>query len=151
MKTLRNPDDIFSGDTDYLPYPISFIYGKYETLSEEYHVATTSGYRLCEEDLKTIKENAQSQFDKYREELTKAANEYRERPGQIVYSPCDERYKDWNDQLLDKKMYSNEDIIETAIDGTDGEYREIKDDFEDKQKKEKSEEDSEEHKHHFRR
>ncbi len=79
------------------------------------------------------------------------ANEYRERPGQIVYSPCDESYKDWNDQLLDKKMYTNEDIIETAIDGTDGEYREIKDDFEDNQKKEKSEEDSEEHKHHFRR
>lgn len=73
---------IFSGDNvDYLPYSISSIYGKYETLSEEYHVATTSGYRLCEEeDLKTIKENAQSQFDKYREELTKAANEYRERP-----------------------------------------------------------------------
>ena len=114
-------------------------------------MATTSGYRLCEEDLKTIKENAQNQFDKYREELTKAANEYREKSGQIIYSPCDEQYKDWNDQLLDKKMYSNEDIIETAIDGTDGEYREIKDDFEDNQKKENSEEDSEEHKHHFRR
>jgi hypothetical protein len=151
MKTLRNPDDIFSGDTDYLPYSISSIYGKYETLSEEYHVATTSGYRLCEEDLKVLKENIFSQLEKYREELTKAANEYRERPGQIVYSPCDESYKDWNDQLLDKKMYTNEDIIETAIDGTDGEYREIKDDFEDNQKKEKSEEDSEEHKHHFRR
>ena len=106
---------------------------------------------MCEEDLKVLKENTFGQLDKYREELTKAVNEYRERPGQIVYNPCDERYKDWNDQLLDKKMYTNEDIIETAIDGTDGEYKEIKEDFEDNQKKDNSEENSEERKHHFRR
>ena len=151
MKTLRNPDDIFSGDTDYLPYSILSAYGKYETLAEEYHVATTSGYRLCDDDLRAVKDNAQNQLAKYKEELAQAVSEYREHPGSVVYHPCDEMYKDWNDQLLEKKMYSNEDVIETSIDGTDGEYREIKDDFEDNQKKEKSEENEENHKHHFRR
>lgn len=57
--------------------------------------------------------------------------------GSTVYEPCDARYKDYNDQLLqrpmqererepaDKRQMSSEDIVESCIDGTDGIYLEF--------------------------
>lgn len=55
--------------------------------------------------------------------------------GSTVYEPCDQRFKDYNDQLLnhpmqeqkpqDKKQMVSENIVESSIDGTDGIYMEI--------------------------
>ena len=150
MYTMRHKDDIHSGEPDYLPHHLLNDYAKYETLSEELYSSKQSGL-VCKEELDELKNEAKAAWTVFHENLEKAVEDYQANAGRTIYNPCDESYKDWNDQLLDKKMYSNEDIIETAIDGTDGEYREIKDDFEDKQKREDCEEDSEEHKHHFRR
>ena len=50
MESLRNQDDIFSGDEYLLPSDLLKIYGKYEIACEEYHSARCSGL-VCKEDL----------------------------------------------------------------------------------------------------
>jgi hypothetical protein len=90
MKTLRNPNDILSGDTDYLLIHLIHLC-KYETLQKSVMLLRTSGYRLCEEDLKVMKENTFGQLDKYREELTKPSMNI-VKDWSVVYNPCDERY-----------------------------------------------------------
>ena len=52
---------------------------------------------------------------------------------------------------LTKKQYSSENIIESAIDGIEGEYTEQKDDHEEDRKENNEESEQIEQKHHFRR
>ena len=106
---------------------------------------------VCQEELEELNNDAKSAWKVYKENLEKAIEDYHFNSGRTIYEPCDERYKDWNDQLLEKKLYTNEDIIESCIDGAEGEYTEVKNDYEESKKKEESESADEEQKHHFRR
>lgn len=69
--------------------------------------------------------------------------------GCTIYEPCDQRFKDYNDQLLnrpmqeqkplDKKQMVSENIVESSIDGTDGIYMEIYSPHEEEEEREEEE------------
>ncbi len=150
MYTMRHKEDIHSGEPECLPSHLLHDYAKYESLSEELYSSKQSGL-VCQEELEELNNDAKSAWKVYKDNLEKAIEDYHFNSGRTIYEPCDERYKDWNDQLLEKKHYTNEDIIESCIDGTEGEYTEVKNDYEESKKKEESESADEEQKHHFRR
>lgn len=110
MESLRNDEDIYSGDEYLLPSDLFDTYGKYEVASEEFHSAKYSGL-VCQEDLKDIYSDLKSAHDKYHNDLKEAVSRYEtmEKHGRIIYEPCDREYKDWNDQLLCKRITVEEE------------------------------------------
>lgn len=110
MESLRNEEDIFSGDEYLLPSDLLKAYGKYEVACEEFHSAKYSGL-VCKEDLEDITSNLKSAYDKYYKDLKKAVLRYEATGtvGRIIYEPCDREYKDWNDQLLCKRITAEQD------------------------------------------
>lgn len=154
MQSLREPGRILSGDSDLLPERLSKYFASYEHNWIEWQSAKQSGL-VCREELEDMKADTQSAFDMYKEMMTDAADEYRKEKTRekTLYEPCDTGYKDWNDQLMGKRQYTDEDIVETAIDGAEGEFRVDKEDFEESRKRddEEDEDQQEERKHHHRR
>ncbi|MGL5981073.1 MAG: toprim domain-containing protein [Phocaeicola sp.] len=151
MKTIRIDGDLMSGDSYLLDGDVGKAYGRYESLLEEYsQVSGPFSTQLCKDDLAEMSKEIDVARETFKTLFDRAYHEYQSSP-KVIYEPCDERYKDWNDQLLDKKQYTNEDIIESSIDGDEGEYSEIKDDYEENKKKENSDITHEEYKPHFRR
>ena len=151
MKTIRIDGDLMSGDSYLLDGEVGKAYGRYESLLEEYsQVSGPFSTQLCKEDLAEMSKEIDVARETFKTLFDRAYHEYQSSP-KVIYEPCDERYKDWNDQLLDKKQYTNEDIIESSIDGDEGEYSEIKDDYEESKKKENFDITHEEYKPHFRR
>lgn len=110
MESLRNEEDIFSGDEYLLPSDLLKTYGKYESACEEYHSAKYSGL-VCQEDLEDIYSDLKSAHDKYHNDLKEAVLSYetKGKTGRIIYEPCDRDYKDWNDQLLCKRITAEEE------------------------------------------
>lgn len=120
MKTLRKEDDLMSGDMGYLHGKTSKEYNLYESLAEEYSsVSGPFSIPLCEEDLASMRKEMNKTYKDFKESFDKSYKEYQLSP-KVIYEPCAPDYKDWNDQLLDKKQYSSENIIESAIDGNRG-------------------------------
>lgn len=151
MKTLRKEDDLMSGDMGYLHGKTSKEYNLYESLAEEYSsVSGPFSIPLCEEDLASMRKEMNKTYKDFKESFDKSYKEYQLSP-KVIYEPCAPDYKDWNDQLLDKKQYSSENIIESAIDGIEGEYTEQKDGHEEDRKENNEESEQIEQKHHFRR
>ncbi|NDV57006.1 toprim domain-containing protein [Bacteroides sp. 519] len=109
MESLRDEEDIYSGDEYLLPCDLFDTYGKYEVASEEFHSAKYSGL-VCQEDLEDIYSDLKSAHGKYQNDLKEAVSRYEtmEKHGQIIYEPCDREYKDWNDQLLCKRITAEE-------------------------------------------
>ncbi|NDV84624.1 toprim domain-containing protein [Bacteroides sp. 51] len=110
MESLRNEEDIFSGEEYLLPPDLLKAYGKYESACEEYHSAKYSGL-VCQEDLEDIGDELKTSYEAYKAAMKNAVSQY-ESVGRIIYQPCDKEYKDWNDQLLCKRIIeedNNED------------------------------------------
>lgn len=107
MESLRNEEDIFSGDEYLLPPDLLKAYGKYESACEEYHSAKYSGF-VCQEDLEDIGDELKTSYEAYKAAMKNAASQY-ESVGRIIYQPCDKEYKDWNDQLLCKRITVEEE------------------------------------------
>lgn len=107
MESLRKKEDIFSGDEYLLPPDLLKAYAKYESACEEYHSAKYSGL-VCKEDLEDIGEELMTSYEAYKAAMKNAASQY-ESTGQTIYQPCEKEYKDWNDQLLDKRIAEEED------------------------------------------
>lgn len=115
LKSLKDPQNIFSGDCDLLPYPVSSAYSNYESSCEELYSSKQSGL-VCKEELDELRQETVENADAYHVALKKAFEEYKRQGGQTTYNPCEQCYKDWNDQLLDKRQYSQTDQVETAFD-----------------------------------
>ncbi|NDV84165.1 hypothetical protein [Bacteroides sp. 51] len=75
MESLRNQDDIFSGDEYLLPSDLLKIYGKYEIACEEYHSARCSGL-VCKEDLEDIGNELKTAYKEYRTAMKDAVSQY---------------------------------------------------------------------------
>ena len=115
LKSLSDSQNIFSGDCDLLPYPVSSAYAKYESSWQELQSSKQSGL-VCKEELDELRQETVKYADDYHVVLKKAFEEYKRQGGQTTYNPCEQGFKDWNDQLLDKRQYSQIDQIETAFD-----------------------------------
>ncbi|MBC5641852.1 toprim domain-containing protein [Parabacteroides sp. BX2] len=109
MESLRNKEDIFSGDEYLLPPDLLKAYGRYEVACEEFHSAKYSGL-VCKEDLEDIGDELKTSYEAYKAAMKNAASQY-ESAGRTIYQPCEKEYKDWNDQLLDKKIATEEDNV----------------------------------------
>lgn len=75
MESLRNQDDIFSGDEYLLPSDLLKIYGRYEIACEEYHSARCSGL-VCKEDLEDIGNQLKTAYKEYRTAMRDAVSQY---------------------------------------------------------------------------
>ena len=115
MESLRNKEDIFSGDEYLLPSDLLDAYGRYEVACEEFHSAKYSGL-VCQEDLEDIRDELKSSYDAYKSAMKDAVSHY-ESAGRTIYQPCEKDYKDWNDQLLGKRIVAEED---NAVDKASG-------------------------------
>ena len=107
MESLRNKEDIFSGDEYLLPPDLLKSYAKYESACEEYHSAKYSRL-VCKEDLEDIGDELKASYEAYKAAMKSAVSQY-ESAGKTIYQPCEKEYKDWNDQLLDKRIAAEED------------------------------------------
>lgn len=97
LDSLKNRNDIFSGETDYLPKRLLDLYGRYESLAEEYYSSSRSGL-VCKEELEDIKNDMKQAHGEYKtamEDALGTADSIR-----IVRELPQKPYKDWNDQLL---------------------------------------------------
>ena len=107
MGSLRDKNDILSGDEDLLPSDLLKIYATYESACEEYHSAKYSRL-VCKEDLEEISDELKTSYEAYKAAMKDAVSQY-EPVGRTIYQPCEKEYKDWNDQLLCKRMAAEED------------------------------------------
>ena len=107
MQSLRNKEDVFSGDEDLLPADLLKAYAKYESACEEYHSAKYSRL-VCKEDLEDMGDELKTSYEAYKAAMKSAVSQY-ESTGHTIYQPCEKEYKDWNDQLLDKRITAEED------------------------------------------
>lgn len=107
MQSLRNKEDIFSGDEDLLPPDLLKAYGKMEVACEEFESAKYSGL-VCKEDLADMGDELTALHEAYKAAMKIAASQY-ESARHTIYQPCEKEYKDWNDQLLDKRITAEED------------------------------------------
>lgn len=111
LESLHNPGDIYSGDADFLPKPLLKLYGTYEVLAEEYHSSLYSGL-VCQEELEEQGKELVEASQRYKSALEKSVRELEQRT--IVYDAPNGMYKDWNDQLLDKRLCVQADEAKTV-------------------------------------
>lgn len=107
MQSLRNKEDIFSGDEYLLPPDLLKSYAKYESACEEYHSAKYSRL-VCQEDLEDMSDELKTAYEAYKAAMKNVASQY-DSAGKTIYHPCEKEYKDWNDQLLGKRIAAEED------------------------------------------
>ena len=107
MQSLRNKEDIFSGDEDLLPPDLLKAYGKMEVACEEFESAKYSRL-VCQEDLADMGDELTTLHEAYKAAMKNAVSQY-ESVRHTIYQPCEKEYKDWNDQLLDKRITAEED------------------------------------------
>ena len=139
LKSLSDPQNIFSGDCDLLPFPASSAYGKYESSWQELQSSKQSGL-VCKEELDELRQEAIKNADAYHVALKSAFEEYKRQGRQTTYNPCEQGFKDWNDQLLDKRQYSQTDQVETAFDDAGNDVVvEREEDFEENREQEEAE------------
>ena len=78
LKSLKDPQNIFSGDCDLLPYPVSSAYSNYESSCEELYSSKQSGL-VCKEELDELRQETVENADAYHVALKKAFEEFRKR------------------------------------------------------------------------
>lgn len=150
LKTLTDENDIMSGDMDLLKGDMAEKYNKYYAMVEEYSSLAGPIPQLWKDDLRDMRKTIKEEYNTLTKAFTDAYHDYQSAP-KVIYEPCSQDYKDWNDQLLDKKQYTSENIIESALDGIEGEYSEQKDDHEENREHDNRESEEIEQRHHFRR
>lgn len=104
VSSLKSWDAPMSGDEDLLPERLGKLYGAYESLAEEYESERWSGL-VCAEDFAKTGEKVLAARDQYKAAMSETLSGLpKKRTGYVVHELPEDGYKDWNDQLLGKKM-----------------------------------------------
>ena len=120
-KPLETTKDLLAiGDEQYdeLPKSLRELYLKYDSAREEaleYHYSPF----LCQEDKQDAADKMNLAYKEFKDALFEKLNVKEGQSLQPVKTMRDtpsEGYKDFNDELLDKKQYALTDVIETAFD-----------------------------------
>lgn len=120
-KPLETTKDLLAiGDEQYdeLPKPLRELYLKYDSAREEaleYHYSPF----LCQEDKQDAADKMNQAYKEFKDALFEKLNVkegQRLQPVKTIREIPSEGYKDFNDELLDKKQYALTDVIETAFD-----------------------------------
>lgn len=125
-KPLETTKDLLAIDDeqyDELPKPLRELYLKYDSAREEaleYHYSPF----LCQEDKQDAADKMNLAYKEFKDALFEKLNVKEGQslqPVKTMRETPSEAYKDFNDELLDKKQYALTDVIETAFDddGTD--------------------------------
>ena len=143
--SLKQWDNVLSGNTELLPKRLCTLCGRYESLMEEYHSSYSSGL-VCKEDLEDLNKEFTEAYSRYKSALTESLSALpKERNGYLLYETAAEGYKDWNDQLLDKKMEEERTTEEEKLQ-TERQNTKNQENQEEQAKKEREEE----HPHYHR-
>lgn len=120
-KPLETTKDLLAiGDEQYdeLPKPLRELYLKYDSAREEaleYHYSPF----LCQEDKQDAADKMNQAYKEFKDALFEKLNVKEGQslqPVKTIREIPSEGYKDFNDELLDKKQYALTDVIETAFD-----------------------------------
>ena len=103
VDSLHDKNKIYSGNPDFMVGDAYKAYCKYESLCEQYYDESHSGL-VAPDDLAVTKAKLIEATEQYEAEMKKVFPVPPTVEREIVYEPCDSRYKDWNDQLLDKPI-----------------------------------------------
>lgn len=120
VSSLTHWDDVLSGDAELLPKRLCDLYGKYESLAEEYHSSRSSGL-VCKEDLEDLSTALNAAYHTYKTAMQTELAELPSQPtGYLLYEPASEGYKDWNDQLLDKRLEPGQETEVNTVEQRSG-------------------------------
>lgn len=120
-KPLDTTKDLLAIDDeqyDELPKPLRELYLKYDSAREEaleYHYSPF----LCQEDKQDAADKMNLAYKEFKDALFENLNVKEGQslqPVKTMRETPSEGYKDFNDELLDKKQYALTDVIETAFD-----------------------------------
>lgn len=120
-KPLETTKDLLAIDDeqyDELPKPLRELYLKYDSAREEaleYHYSPF----LCQEDKQDAADKMNLAYKEFKDALFEKLNVKEGQslqPVKTMRETPSEAYKDFNDELLDKKQYALTDVIETAFD-----------------------------------
>lgn len=120
-KPLETTKDLLAiGDEQYdeLPKPLRDLYLKYDSAREEaleYHYSPF----LCQEDKQDAADKMNQAYKEFKDALFEKLNVKEGQslqPVKTIREIPSEGYKDFNDELLDKKQYALTDVIETVFD-----------------------------------
>lgn len=120
-KPLETTKDLLAiGDEQYdeLPKPLRELYLKYDSARDEaleYHYSPF----LCQEDKQDAADKMNQAYKEFKDALFEKLNVKEGKslqPVKTIREIPSEGYKDFNDELLDKKQYALIDVIETAFD-----------------------------------
>lgn len=120
-KPLETTKDLLAIDDeqyDELPKPLQELYLKYDSAREEaleYHYSPF----LCQEDKQDAADKMNLAYKEFKDALFEKLNVKEGQslqPVKTIRESPSEPYKDFNDELLDKKQYALTDVIETAFD-----------------------------------
>ena len=101
-----------------LPQELKQLYLIYDSAKEEaleYHYSPF----LCKEDKQEAADKMDKAFKDFKDALLQKLNLHEDQdlaPVKIIREEPSEGYKDFNDELLDKKQFSMTDVVETAFD-----------------------------------
>lgn len=159
LSSLNDKADVRSGDYDLLPKDSlsGQLCSKLWTTEEKHNsgeIYEGVPPEQREAVFKDYEREAAATSKRMKEAIVSDVAAYRKAGGAIIYEPCKDGYKDWNDQLLDKpivteeqtevnnekKQMTSEDIIESSLDGTDGIYEERSASHEEKENEEETKE-----------
>lgn len=121
IKSLKEMNAQLFEHCDYLPKDLLALYTSYDSAREEAYTQYYSPL-VAEEDKDAAVKTMEDTWKTFKTALYERLNvtEGQElRTIQMVRELPSEGYKDFNDELLDKKAYTITDQIETAWDGTD--------------------------------
>ena len=138
VESIKQLMDISDAQCDDLPEDLKKLYLTYDSAKEEaleYHYSPF----LCKEDKQEAADKMNKAYQEFKVALLERLcikDEQQLQPIKIVWEAPSEGYKDFNDELLDKKQYALTDVVETALDENGVDLTEIR------------EEENEETKHH---
>lgn len=117
-KTIKELLSFNDENYSLLPHELKQLYLVYDSAKEEaleYHYSPF----LCKEDKQEAADKMNKAFKDFKNALLQKLNLYEDQdltPVKIIREEPSEGYKDFNDELLDKKQFSMTDVVETAFD-----------------------------------
>ena len=117
-KTIKELLSFNDENYSLLPHELKQLYLVYDSAKEEaleYHYSPF----LCKEDKQEAADKMNKAFGEFKDALLQKLNLHEDQdltPVKIIREEPSEGYKDFNDELLDKKQFSMTDVVETAFD-----------------------------------